>query len=114
VQGGSRRILTDSGEGSGPSPAASLKTYGILLLKVLMNLSDPAAGHPQITIVTYYLSQKVVEKPWLITNQSIVTVPRPPTGMVNLIRDETEEEPSGSSALVAQEGGFIPRIKDFQ
>ena len=36
----------DSREGRGPSPAASLKTYGILLFEVLTNLSDPATGAP--------------------------------------------------------------------
>jgi hypothetical protein len=37
----------------------------------------------------------------------------PPTGMSNLIRDETEEEPSGSSTLAAQEEGIISREKMF-
>ena len=37
----------------------------------------------------------------------------PPTAMSNLIRDETEEEPSGSSTQAAQERGIITCEKMF-
>jgi hypothetical protein len=39
--------------------------------------------------------------------------PRPPWGKTALIREQSGEESSGSSILVAQEGGMIRSLPDF-
>ena len=50
-------------------------------------------------------------------NKPVITsyrnAPRLSPGMSNLIRDETGEEPSGSSTLVAQDGGFLSHGSGF-
>jgi len=95
-----------------------------LLLKVLKNLSDPAAVAsrrflaPSRTLIAIadesiprICDRDVlpVKKPQSFRDYSLTinrNAPRPPAGMSSLIRDETGEESSGSSTLVAQEGGL--------
>jgi hypothetical protein len=69
----------------------------------LPGASPPPPGHPPIAMTAYCLQPDGADR----------NAPPPPTGMSNLIRDETGGEPPGSSTLVAQEGGIISREKMF-
>jgi len=70
-----RRTLMSSGEGRRPSPAASLITYGILILAVLMNHSDsaPATMAQRSESVAYFSCSFVTQQRGLASSRKALS-----------------------------------------